>query len=346
MGLHCGQLPVLPSVALGANDVTFISVGELTMYHSRWAIRARVTSKTDVRTFSYSMGGGGKVFNVDLVDKEGAEIRACFFNQAVDLYFDKLSVGKVFTFSRGRVKSANPKYTPLGNKFELIFGEQGVVEDAGEGEEIEVKLNLVGISSLSLKASCRSDICGVVIAFGLVHDFYSRAGKCLRRRRITVADDTRTSIDVTLWGRHLQIEDARFEGNPIVVLKGVVLSEWNGRLLGSLGDSGILQFSPELREAKKVQRWWAQGGSGAAIASLVCGTRSHMSIKTLREVACHELGDRAEVFTTYAWVRMVRLCNRASRSTPFVSPSGASLLILAIAFGLPPSMTLRGKCWA
>ena len=131
-----------------------------------------------------------------------------------------------------------------------------------------------------------------------------------------MADDTLSSIHVTLWSRHLQIEDAKFEGSPIVVLKGVTLSEWNGRLSGSLGDSGILQFSPQLREAKKVQRWWAQGGSGAAIAPLVCGTRFHMSIKTLREVACHEFGDRAEVFTTYAWLRMVRLCKRGESQHP------------------------------
>lgn len=45
-----------------------------------------------------------QVFSVDLVDKDGGEIRASFFNEAVGKFHSILEEGKVFTFRSGQVR--------------------------------------------------------------------------------------------------------------------------------------------------------------------------------------------------------------------------------------------------
>ena len=62
----------------------------------RWKIRARVTQKSGIRTWSNSRGEG-KLFSVTLTD-DSAEIRATGFNDAVDKFYDLLEVNKVRAF--------------------------------------------------------------------------------------------------------------------------------------------------------------------------------------------------------------------------------------------------------
>lgn len=62
-------------------------------YGCRWRIRARVTQKSSIRTWSNSRGEG-RLFNVNFLDESG-EIRATGFNEAVDKFYDMLEVNKV-----------------------------------------------------------------------------------------------------------------------------------------------------------------------------------------------------------------------------------------------------------
>ena len=76
-------------------------IREISTYNGRnWTIRGRVTMKSQVRTFTNDRGNG-KVFSVDLLDKDGGEIKASFFNQSVDKFFDLIDAGKIYTFSKG-----------------------------------------------------------------------------------------------------------------------------------------------------------------------------------------------------------------------------------------------------
>ena len=59
----------------------------------RWTIKARVTQKSDIKTWS-NQKGDGKLFSVTLMDETG-EIKATAFNAVVDELFDKLQEGKV-----------------------------------------------------------------------------------------------------------------------------------------------------------------------------------------------------------------------------------------------------------
>lgn len=71
-------------------DAAIVPIRDITPYNSKCTIKARVTNKSTVRTWSNSRGDG-KLFSVDLLDESG-EIRATGFNNAVDQFYELLKV--------------------------------------------------------------------------------------------------------------------------------------------------------------------------------------------------------------------------------------------------------------
>ena len=304
-----------------------LPIREISAYHNRWTIRARVTNKGSLRTFTKGANGGGKVFGVELLDAEGGEIRASFFNQAADLFFDKLIVGKIFNLSRGQAKVANRQYNICNHRYELTFDKDALVEEAtDEGEQIQkVKFNFVDVKSVSSKSlPCRVDLCGVVTAARPFAEIQTKDGRSSVKRDITVADDSGASIDVILWGEHAKLENEKFECQPSVALKGVLIKEWNGGRGGSLSESGTILLAPELPEAVKVREWWVTGGSSQAIAGLSVSGGAGMGprpladvrVKSLAEVraACDRLGSEAEMYATVAWLGSVQLRKQGEKA--------------------------------
>jgi len=60
------------------------------MFTFRWVIKARVTNKPPIRTWSNSRGEG-KLFSIDLLDDSG-EIRCTAFRDACDKFYDMIEV--------------------------------------------------------------------------------------------------------------------------------------------------------------------------------------------------------------------------------------------------------------
>lgn len=71
-------------------DAAIVPIRDITPYNSKCTIKARVTNKSTIRTWSNSRGDG-KLFSVDLLDESG-EIRATGFNNAVDQFYELLKV--------------------------------------------------------------------------------------------------------------------------------------------------------------------------------------------------------------------------------------------------------------
>jgi len=246
-----------------------LPISEISTYVQRWTIRARITSKSTLRTFSKGVNSG-KVFHVHLLDVHGGEIRASFFNEAAGLHFDKLQLGKCYKFGRGSVKIADARFNPCSHRYELVFDKTTQIEEVDDDEQIQaVKFSLTDLRSVQTRTlPCTVDICGILTHAGPCISFTSKDGKELVKREMTVADDTATSITVTLWGERAKQEDKNFEGSPTVGMKGVMVKEWNGGRSGSLSESGSLVFSPKVADAERVQRWWNEGGKTQSITAL------------------------------------------------------------------------------
>jgi len=79
----------------------------LNPYSNHWTIKARITQKSEIKTWS-NQRGEGKLFNVTLMDETGG-IRGTGFNSAADKLYDKFKEGKVYYISKARVNLAKKK---------------------------------------------------------------------------------------------------------------------------------------------------------------------------------------------------------------------------------------------
>ena len=95
----------------------------------------------------------------------------------------------------------------------------------------------------------------------------SKAGKELKKRDLTLVDDSGASITVTLWGEIAQIPDSQYQNNPSCLIKGARLGDYGGRSLSTY-DSTILLFNSEMPEASALIEWWKRDGQTASFTQL------------------------------------------------------------------------------
>eukprot|EP00438_Fugacium_kawagutii_P001245 Skav223441 [mRNA] locus=scaffold350:694905:703551:+ [translate_table: standard] len=244
-------------------EQVFFPIRELSTYQgTKWTIKGRVTMRAPMREFKARNGGEGKVFHVELLDAEGGEIRASFFNEAAEKLHSVMEVGKVFKLTKGSVRIANRQYNTCKHRYELVFDKMAQVDEVEDDKKIEiVKYKIENLRSVKGKSlPCSVDICGIITSYEQPIAFESKDGKKLVKRNITVADDSGMSMNVTLWAERAQKDDSAFSGSPVVALKGVLVKEWQGGLSGSLMEGGLLDLKSELPEAKRVLEWWKTSG--------------------------------------------------------------------------------------
>merc|ERR1712232_1145816 len=229
-------------------------------------------------------------------------------------FHDLLEVGKTYTFTRGQVKIANRQFNSCNHRYEISFEKDAVIEAAAVGvDTYAVQFNFVDLRAVQSKQlPCRVDICGVVTQFKPYQTITSKDGRELQKRDITIADDTATSMDVTLWGDKGKLPDSDLEGSPTVGLKNVLIKEFNGGRNGSSIESTTVVLRPDAPEAQRIQRWWAEGGSSQNITSLrgtgggAARNAEHCTVKALRHKV-ERVGDQMEVYSFTGRLTQVQL---------------------------------------
>jgi len=296
---------------------TVFPINDLSPYHRSWTIKARVTTKAATRTFTRKTGNGGegKLFSVELLDAEGGQIRATFFNEGVDKYEKMLQQEKVYLFSGGSLKIANRQYTSLSHRYEITFDSACHVEVASDDVAIgKMRFEIVDLRALqSRQLPCNVDLCGVVQSFAEVAKITSKAGAELIKRDIVLADDTGFTMTVTFWGELAQRKDSDFEGSPVLALKGIKISDF-GERSGSTTSQTTVKFNPEdVPEVKRIQTWWSEGGSKQQLTNLTQrgggGARADAKVLSLSEVRdqVELVGSKTEFFNTVARLQQVQL---------------------------------------
>lgn len=285
------------------------------MYQSRWTIKARVTAKSDIRTWSNAKGNG-KLFNVDLLDAEGGQIRASAFNDAAEKFFALMNIGSVYTISKGSLKIANKKFNRLPNEYELHLNSDAVVEpcpddDSSIQDQVFEFKTLEELNNMAPDSFC--DVLGVVTALSAITNLTSKAGKDLTKRVIQVVDQSQLSIDVTMWGSEAESwneEKIRPGSGQIVAIKNCKVSDFGGKSLNMSFGSQLI-VNPQRPEAAALSEWWSthqdkafdnmskKGGGGQ---------RGNDPVKTLDEIKTEQLGYKAnpDYFVTRATVTFIK----------------------------------------
>lgn len=234
------------------------AIANLSPYHNRWAIKARIINKSEIKRFA-NVKGEGKLFSCTCIDSTG-EIRMTAFGEAVDKFFDLIIEGQVYYISNAQVKIAKRQFG-VRNEYEIHLEPSSVVNLARDAGEIpSLKFAFVPIAQITaLEKDATCDVIGIIKEAGDLGSITTKTTqKQLSKRDITLLDTSGCSIRVTLWGA--QAEQFHDAGNyPIMAIRGARVSDYNGRTLSTLSSSTIV-MNPDMREAHELRGWFdAQG---------------------------------------------------------------------------------------
>ncbi|KAJ7978736.1 Replication protein A subunit [Quillaja saponaria] len=250
----------------------------LNPYQGNWTIKVSVTSKGIMRTYKNARGEGC-VFNVELTDEDGTQIQATMFNEAARKFYEKFELGKVYYISKGTLKVANKQFKTVQNDYEMTLNENSEVEEASNEASFvpETKFNFVQIDQLGPFVNGKElvDIIGVVQNVSPTMSIRRKSNnEQIPKRDITVADETKKTVVVSLWNELATIVGQDLldmaDKCPVVAIKSVRVGDFQGVSLSTLSKSQVL-VNPDLLEAKKLRCWYESEGKVTSMVSVSSG---------------------------------------------------------------------------
>lgn len=267
----------------------------LSPFAHKWTIKARVTLKSDIKTWHKSTGEG-KLFSVNLLD-ESSEIKATGFNDQCDAFYDLLQEGSVYYISTPcRVSLAKKQFTNLPNDYEITFERDTVIEKAEDQTNVpQLRFNFCTLEELqSVEKDNTVDVIGILKEVQEVSSITSKKDqRSFEKRELTVVDDSGYSVRVTIWGKTANSFDTQLES--VIAFKGTKVSDFGGKSL-SLLSSGTMNVDPDIPEAHKLKGWYDSAGRTNTFAthqnmtSMGNATGRKDEVKTIAAVKDENLG--------------------------------------------------------
>jgi len=314
MDLGVGGIKPAGSNARG--NIVIYPIESLSPYAHKWTIKARVTSKSDIKTW-HKGSSEGKLFSVNLLDESG-EIKATGFNDQCDAFYDVLQEGQVYYISNCRVNMAKKQFSNLPNDYELAFERETLIEKAEDQASVpQVRFNFVSISELQLvEKESTVDVIGVLKDVEDATQIIAKStGKPYDKRELTLVDDSQFSVRLTIWGKTATTFSAQPES--VVAFKGVKVSDFGGRSL-SLLSSGTMTVDPDIEEAHRLKGWYDSQGrtdrfnTHNNMASMGTATGRQDQTKCISQVKDENLGmEDTDYFTLTATIVYIKQDNFA-----------------------------------
>ena len=275
------------------NSSIIIPIRNLTAYSANWSIVARIIEKSSMRT--YTTGKGGKLFTVTLKDEFGDLIRGTFFNDPADNWYPRLIQDCVYRISGGKLKAKNSIYNKLPHDYEITFDESSnfiQIENTSIGK---LEYQFVKISEIEkFQKDSSIDVIGIVINNEPVVQIKTKKNTILSRRKIEIVDESKVSIEVTLWGDDADIFPDGL--HKIICIHDARINEFNGKNLSA--SSGSIKIDPTIPETMKLQNWWTNIGNNSTFQK---NSTSEQTINHLSLIQEQQLGinEKVDYLTSY-----------------------------------------------
>ncbi|GFQ07344.1 replication protein a 70 kDa DNA-binding subunit a [Phtheirospermum japonicum] len=296
-----------------------IPIAALNPYQGRWAIKARVTAKGDLRRYNNARGDG-KVFSFDLLDSDGGEIRVTCFNAVVDRFYDTIEVGKVYVISKGSLKPAQKNFNHLKNEWE-IFLEATSSVDLCPDEDSSIPRQQFSFRPISEIESAESnsilDIIGVVVTVNPSVPILRKNGMETQRRILNLKDQSNRSVELTLWGDFCNREGQQLQEMtetgifPILAVKAGKVNDFSGKSISTISATQLF-INPDFPEANTLSEWFNRVGKDTASHSISkefvpLGSRSEIR-KSLAQIKDEGLGrsDKPDWITVKATISFIK----------------------------------------
>ncbi|CAG8654351.1 13094_t:CDS:1 [Cetraspora pellucida] len=308
-----------PSYTIGEE---FFPINALSPYFNTWKIEAVVGTKTDKKTWTNDHGSG-EWFAIVLFDSSG-EIRATAFEHA-DSFYNQLQVGKLYSISGAKIRTANKKYSTVKNDYELILGRGTIITEVfNKDSHGFIPFNFVKIVDLiEYEKNDIVDVIGIVIKVSDIQEITTRTTrKNVNKRSITIVDQSKYQITLSLWG----LQSEKFNSsilNHIIACKNVRVVEFQGRNLSAIFDSTII-IDPNIQETNELRDWYNSHGIYSKFTSLNTSSSTVQyvdDIKTLDQIKYEKLGEgnNFDYFSTLVTVLDIKKGNISYPACPTCS---------------------------
>lgn len=161
---------------------------------------------------------------------------------------------------------------------------------------------------------------GVCRDVGELNQFTAKSsGRELKKRDITLVDNSNAAVNVTLWGK--DAEDFNDYGQPVLLIKGGKINEFNGGKSISLLGNSVLKRNPDMPDGHRLRGWFDNGGASGiqlSVSARVGGGNMATEWVTFLEAKEKNLGngDKPDYFQTKATVHLIRDSNAYYKACP------------------------------
>lgn len=279
-------------IAKNQAPARILPIDALTPYVGRWAIKGRVTAKSDLRRF-HNARGDGKVFSFDLLDGDGGEIRATCFNLAADQFMDRIEVGKLYMVSKGTLKAAQRSFNHLRHDYEMTLEHSSIVELLSE-EDISIPQQHFKFTPISAIEDAEEksmvDVLGVVVGISPTNTILLRNGTETQKRTVQLRDTSGCSVELTMWGSFCAKEGRVLQEicdsgkTPILAVKAGRISAFSGKSVGTISTTQLI-VDPDLPEAQQLRAWFDSEGKAKPFQSISREGGAGINIETRKTVA-------------------------------------------------------------
>lgn len=243
------------------------AIDQLSPYQNTWTIKARVSYKSPMRTWS-NQKGDGKLFSVNFLD-ETSEIKATAFNDNADKWFDTLQEGKVFYVSRARINPARSQFATLNHPYEISLDRDTEISECDDAADVpKLQYKFVALSEIqNLQVNAIVDVIGIIKEIEPSFQITLKTtGKPYDRRNVVLVDQSKFSINLGLWNK--MAVDFNYPENSVIGVKGARVQEFGGSRTLSLTQSGTISLNPDIPEAFQLKGWYDNHGSKETYQSL------------------------------------------------------------------------------